>query len=100
VKPRENDPIVASGLLLDIMKQVVNIGTGVYARQKVPVAGKTGTSDRNAWFIGGDSHIILSVVVDGENITGGTRAAPLWAKIMSSYPYRGVFSGMEDTDIG
>lgn len=93
VKPRENDPIVASGLLLDIMKQVVNIGTGVYARQKVPVAGKTGTSDRNAWFIGGDSHIILSVVVDGENITGGTRAAPLWAKIMSSYPYRGVFPG-------
>lgn len=90
IKARKNSTIVASSLLLSTMKRVVDQGTGVYARQKVPVAGKTGTSEKTAWFIGGDSQIILAVVVDGQNLTGGVNAAPVWAKIIASYPYKGI----------
>jgi membrane peptidoglycan carboxypeptidase len=38
----------------DAMKDVVDYGTGVAARQPFPVYGKTGTTDeaRNAWFVG------------------------------------------------
>ncbi len=90
IRSRKNSTIAASSLLLSVMKRVVDQGTGVYARQKVPVAGKTGTSEKTAWFIGGDSQIILAVAVDGKNLTGGVNAAPIWAKIISSYPYKGI----------
>ncbi len=90
IKARKNDTIIASSIMLDIMKRVVDQGTGVYARQKVPVAGKTGTSDKTAWFIGGDSQILLAVAVDGANLTGGLSAAPVWSKVIASYSYSGV----------
>lgn len=95
IKGRKNSTIVASGLLLGTMKRVVDQGTGVYARQRVPVAGKTGTSEKTAWFIGGDSRIILAVAVDGENLTGGVNAAPLWSKIIASYSYEGILPNWE-----
>jgi len=95
IKGRKNSTMVASSLLLSVMKRVVEQGTGVYARQKVPVAGKTGTSEKTAWFIGGDSQIILAVAVDGENLTGGVNAAPVWSKMISSYSYRGVLPNWE-----
>ncbi len=95
IKGRKNSTMVASSLLLSVMKRVVEQGTGVYARQKVAVAGKTGTSEKTAWFIGGDSQIILAVAVDGENLTGGVNAAPVWSKMISSYPYRGVLPNWE-----
>ncbi|HOJ87698.1 MAG TPA: transglycosylase domain-containing protein [Pseudothermotoga sp.] len=95
IKGRKNSTMVASSLLLSVMKRVVEQGTGVYARQKVAVAGKTGTSEKTAWFIGGDSQIILAVAVDGENLTGGVNAAPVWSKMISSYSYRGVLPNWE-----
>ncbi|HEY8542710.1 MAG TPA: transglycosylase domain-containing protein [Pseudothermotoga sp.] len=95
IKGRKNSTIVASALLLNVMKRVVDQGTGVYARQKVPVAGKTGTSEKTAWFIGGDSQIILAVAVDGKDLTGGVNAAPIWAKIIASYPYKGILPSWE-----
>lgn len=95
IKGRKNSTMVASSLLLSVMKRVVEQGTGVYARQKVAVAGKTGTSEKTAWFIGGDSQIILAVAMDGENLTGGVNAAPVWSKMISSYPYRGVLPNWE-----
>ncbi len=95
VRSRKVDTLTASAVLLEIMKQVVEKGTGVQARQRFPVAGKTGTSERTAWFIGGDSKILLSVSIDGTELIGGVHAAPIWSKIISSYDYAGRFPKWE-----
>ncbi len=95
IRSRKIDSLAASALILDIMKQVVQRGTGVRARQKVPVAGKTGTSEKTAWFIGGDTKILLAVSIDGKNLTGGVHAAPIWSEVISSYKYAGVFPKWE-----
>ncbi|AEH50314.1 transglycosylase domain-containing protein [Pseudothermotoga thermarum] len=97
VRSRKVDTLTASTILLDIMKQVVEKGTGVRAKQKVPVAGKTGTSEKTAWFIGGDLKILLSVSVDGTELTGGVHAAPIWSKIISYYDYTGNFPSWKVT---
>lgn len=89
VKARKLSPMESSAVLLDVMREVVERGTGVRARQKVPVAGKTGTSSKTAWFVGGDQTFIMAVAVDGENLTGGVNAAPIWSKLVSNYNYRG-----------
>lgn len=89
VKPRKASPMEASSVLLDIMRQVVERGTGVRARQKFPVAGKTGTSSGTAWFVGGDQTFLMAVAVDGENLIGGVHAAPIWAQLLANYDYRG-----------
>src|SRR4051812_22552320 len=45
------------------MREVVDHGTGTAARQPVPVAGKTGTTDNftNAWFTGCTASVCISV---------------------------------------
>ncbi len=89
VMARKLSPMESSAVLLDVMREVVERGTGVRARQKVPVAGKTGTSSKTAWFVGGDQTFIMAVAVDGENLTGGANAAPIWSQLVSNYNYRG-----------
>lgn len=89
VKARKTSTMEASAVLLEVMRQVVERGTGVRARQKLPVAGKTGTSLKTAWFIGGDRGFIMAVAVDGENLTGGVHAAPVWSQLLAKYNYNG-----------
>ncbi|MCS7175375.1 transglycosylase domain-containing protein [Pseudothermotoga sp.] len=89
VKARKTSTMEASAVLLEVMRQVVERGTGVRARQKLPVAGKTGTSLKTAWFIGGDQGFIMAVAVDGENLTGGVHAAPVWSQLLAKYNYSG-----------
>lgn len=93
VRTRRTSPMEASAVLLEVMRQVVERGTGVRARQKLPVAGKTGTSLKTAWFIGGDQLFIMAVAVDGENLTGGVHAAPVWSQLLTNYNYVGKMPG-------
>ena len=94
-------PEQVAGDLRDMMRQVVESGTGVNA--KIPgleVAGKTGTAqhaegrDPHAWFIGftesGDRQIAVAVVVErggnaGSEATGGHVAAPIAKAVMEAY---------------
>ncbi|AJC73716.1 penicillin-binding protein [Pseudothermotoga hypogea DSM 11164 = NBRC 106472] len=89
VKARRLSPMEASMVLLNVMREVVERGTGVRARQRVPVAGKTGTSLKTAWFVGGDQNFIMAVAVDGEDLVGGVHAAPIWSQLVSNYNYLG-----------
>ncbi|MFC1619323.1 penicillin-binding protein 1A [Candidatus Neomarinimicrobiota bacterium] len=84
-------------LLLDLMKGVMNGGTGSRARWMYqfnhPAAGKTGTTDNwtDAWFIGYTPHLSAGVWVGidgpplvslGEERYGNIVALPIWARIM------------------
>ena len=50
-------------LMSDMLRTVVEEGTGVGAQLDVPVAGKTGTSDDNAdaWFVGYTQDLVMAV---------------------------------------
>jgi penicillin-binding protein A len=94
-------PERVAGDLTDMMRQVVESGTGTAA--KIPglqVAGKTGTAQHaqgrppHAWFIGftssGDRAIAVAVVVEnggslGSEATGGQVAAPIARRVMETY---------------
>jgi peptidoglycan glycosyltransferase len=94
-------PERVAGDLTDMMRQVVESGTGTAA--KIPglqVAGKTGTAQHaqgrppHAWFIGftssGDRAIAVAVVVEnggslGSEATGGHVAAPIAKAVMEAY---------------
>lgn len=72
---------------MDMMRDVVERGTGRRARLARPVAGKTGTTNdlRDAWFIGYTPELLAGVWVGydqdrtlGRQETGGRSAAPIW----------------------
>lgn len=85
--------------VVDMMKSVIDIGSGRSIRAlgfDRPAAGKTGTSDsfNDAWFTGFTPSLSVSVwtgfdrkkqLVDqnGNGITGGRGAAPIWAEFMT-----------------
>ena len=85
-------------LMLELMKGVVESGTGGRIRYKFginnPVAGKTGTTQNNSdgWFMGLTPDLVTGVWVGGEDrsvrfrtITlgqGATMALPIWALYM------------------
>ena len=85
-------------LMLELMKGVVESGTGVRLRLTYglnnPIAGKTGTTQNNSdgWFIGLTPDLVSGVWVGGEDrgirfrtITlgqGANMALPIWAKFM------------------
>ncbi|MBW6491190.1 MAG: transglycosylase domain-containing protein [Lentimicrobium sp.] len=85
-------------LMLELMKGVVESGTGVRLRYKYginyPVAGKTGTTQNNTdgWFMGLTPDLVTGVWVGGEDrsirfrtITlgqGANMALPIWALYM------------------
>jgi 1A family penicillin-binding protein len=87
-------PAEVAYLVTDLMKGVVEYGTGKKARELGrPVAGKTGTSTgfRDAWFIGYTTDWLTGVWVGRDdfkpiahNVTGGQFALPIWLRYMEA----------------
>jgi len=83
--------------LVDVMKGVLDRGTGTNARINRPAFGKTGSTDDNAdaWFVGATPTLAAAVWmgdpgarvpmlnVGGQIVFGGTYPAQIWARIMS-----------------
>ncbi|MHB8731680.1 MAG: transglycosylase domain-containing protein [bacterium] len=77
-------------VMTDMLKGVVQRGTGIAAQIGIPQAGKTGTADdyRNAWFIGFTPSIVAGVWVGNDDdspmnkVTGGSVPARTWAAFM------------------
>lgn len=96
--PKQNEAMneEAAYLMLELMKGVVDHGTGRRLRFKYnienPVAGKTGTTDNNSdgWFMGLTPDLVTGVWVGGENRSihfrrtrygqGANTALPIFAK--------------------
>lgn len=78
-------------LLTDMMKGVINNGTGTGAYFGRPAAGKTGTTNdyKDAWFVGFTPDLSTSVWLGYDNsdylsgVTGGTIPANIWRTFMS-----------------
>lgn len=85
------DPRVAY-VMTNLMKEVVNYGTGHEAKSlNRPAAGKTGTTNDflDAWFMGFTPHVVTGVWVGfdnlktiGTNETGARAALPIWLSFM------------------
>ena len=77
-------------MMRDMMKQVVDKGTGRNARLAIPAFGKTGTSqdNRDALFIGHAGDLVVGVWIGNDdnsslkNITGGGLPARIWRDFM------------------
>lgn len=77
-------------LMTDLLKGVVERGTGTAANIGIPEAGKTGTTDdyRNAWFIGFTPSLVAGVWVGNDDdspmnrVVGGSVPARIWASFM------------------
>jgi penicillin-binding protein 1B len=77
-------------ILTDIMRDVLDRGTGTRVRQMgftATAAGKTGSS-RDAWFAGYTPNLVCVVWVGYDDnsdigLTGGAVAAPIWANFMA-----------------
>ena len=75
-----------------VLKTVIQSGTGTAANYGCPAAGKTGTAQNldNAWFVGFSPRISTAVWVGfpqsnvpmGPNAFGGVLAAPIWHQYM------------------
>jgi len=82
------DPRVAY-LTTDMLKNVINAGTGFEVRRRgftAPAAGKTGSS-HDAWFAGYTSNLLCIVWVGNDDYTdikihGALAAGPIWAEFM------------------
>jgi penicillin-binding protein 1A len=81
-------------VMVDLMKNVVEKGTGQKAKEiGRPAAGKTGTSNdfRDNWFMAFTRDLVCGVWVGrddfktiGFDATGGTTAAPIWTEFMKA----------------
>lgn len=81
-------------VVVDMMRSVVTEGTGHLASAlKIPIAGKTGTSNdaRDAWFIGLTPDYAIGVWLGnddnrplGKGETGGTTAVPVFVELAKS----------------
>jgi len=77
-------------VMIDMLKGVVQRGTGTAANIGIPQAGKTGTADdyRNAWFVGFTPSIVAGVWMGNDDnspmdhVTGGSLPARTWAAFM------------------
>jgi penicillin-binding protein 1A len=87
-----------SGLLISMMRGVMDNGTGATARSTMdfrsPAAGKTGTTDdyTDAWFIGCVPRCACAVWVGfdekrslGSGMTGAKAALPIWVDFMKEF---------------
>ena len=91
------DPRVAF-IVRDIMREAVERGTGSWVRRlvdpRVPVAGKTGTTNDNTdvWFVGMTPELVAGVWLGfdqprpiARGAAGGTYAAPIFGQMMAKY---------------
>ena len=91
------DPAVAF-LMSSLLQDAVDRGTGVAARAGLPpglsVLGKTGTTNggQDVWFIGATPQLVAGVWMGfdqprpiGAAATGGKLAAPVWARVVSTW---------------
>jgi len=78
-------------LLTDMLRSVIQSGTGTRAQLDRPAAGKTGTTSYNvdAWFVGYSPNLAGTVWLGYDqaetmrNVYGST-CAPLWSKVMAA----------------
>jgi penicillin-binding protein 1A len=82
-------------MVTDMLKDAAEKGTGAEARSRlparVPMAGKTGTTDNGAdvWYVGYTPEVVTAVWLGfdtprsiGAGAYGGTLAAPIWGDMM------------------
>ncbi len=94
-QPGQGEAVISPAtaeIMTSILRDVVEKGTGRGARiGGWPVAGKTGTTNRNtnAWFVGFSPRIVTAVYLGfdrpmslGRGATGGGLAAPVWGRYM------------------
>lgn len=81
----------AAAATVDIMRAVINEGTGKNAAIGRPAAGKTGTtsSEKDIWFVGTVPQLTTAVWVGRDDnrqlasgATGGTMVTPIWRDFM------------------
>lgn len=76
-------------LMTDMMKSVIESGTGTPANIGRPAAGKTGTTDNyeTAWFVGYTPDLLVGIYIgnDDRKAVGlsGTEVSGLWGKMMT-----------------
>jgi len=78
------------GEMIQMLRGVIDHGTGVHAAFGRPAAGKTGTSQnwRDAWFVGFTPDWVAGVWVGNDDerpmnkVTGGDLPADIWRRIM------------------
>lgn len=76
--------------LVDMMKDVINYGTGQAAKLPRPIAGKTGTTSdyRDAWFMGFIPQLVCATWVGNDDnhpmnkVTGGSIPALMWKDVV------------------
>ncbi|MEO8258286.1 MAG: PBP1A family penicillin-binding protein [Acidobacteriota bacterium] len=93
VQPRRIARAETSFLVTDMMRSVLNGGTGAGARSAgftLNAAGKTGTTNdlRDAWFVGFTPDLLTVVWVGFDDnqpvgLTGAQAALPIWAQFMA-----------------
>lgn len=80
-------------LMTDMMRTVVNAGTGAGVRQSIPnsidIAGKTGTtnSDNDAWFVAYTPNLTLGVWTgydEPHRVPNSRRPIEIWGKVMKN----------------
>ena len=87
-----------ASILTQYMTSVVTQGTGMeLSGESYSVAGKTGTAEygsdgqSHSWFVGftnvEDPEIVVSVIVEGNEMQTGGRAIPVAKAIMNAYYY-------------
>lgn len=85
-------PADTAYVMVDLLKNVVDKGTGQRAKEILrPAGGKTGTSNdfKDNWFMGFTHDLVAGVWVGrddfksiGFDATGGTTACPIWTEFM------------------
>jgi penicillin-binding protein 1A len=93
-EPRRRIPADTAYVMVDLMKNVVEKGTGQKAKELGrPAGGKTGTSNdfKDNWFMAFTRDLVCGVWVGrddfktiGNDATGGTTAAPIWVDFMKA----------------
>ncbi|MBX6330384.1 MAG: PBP1A family penicillin-binding protein [Gemmatimonadaceae bacterium] len=102
------DPRVAF-IMRDMMRDVVTRGTATavrrYVPERIPVAGKTGTSNdgTDLWFVGMTPEVVAGVWVGFDrpqpvapHAAGGSFAAPIWGDMIARYYQGGRATGSWD----
>jgi len=88
----------AAAQITDMLRAVIDWGTGKSAGFGVPAAGKSGTSQdfRDAWFVGYVGNLVTAVWVGNDDnspmdrVTGSTIPAAIWRAFMASATNVGV----------